>query len=107
VSIRAHPWLKKAFLPNEPKWKITSHCPSVGCVKSVWLRFPKRTHFSLALAFQRDSKRFKGFEEKNIFSRKLGGLGTRLAADRPHHFSLFDAGHSNTARSILGKRSAI
>ena len=76
-----HPWLKTSFLPNEPKLKIISYCLYVGCVKTVWLRFPKRTHFPCPWSFkvfQRLSKRFKAFQrvwrKKIIFPENLGGL---------------------------------
>ena len=70
LFIGVHPWLKTSFLPNEPKLKIISYCLYVGCVKTVWLRFPKRTHFPWPWSFkaiQRLSKRFKGSGEKKLF----------------------------------------
>jgi hypothetical protein len=72
--------VKKAFLRNEPKLKIAKYYQSARYENSVWLRFPKRTHFPGSLRSRR-------FNQVQPGQGKLRLAMFHVASPvRPNHF---------------------
>ena len=90
---------KNTILPNEPKLKITKHCQSIGCKKSVWLRFQNEPIFPGSLRFkhfpfkvsQALSRLFKGIQPHSRFfwEKLFFGKGRRARSTRVWHAPCF------------------